>query len=174
VTGCAGPSLTPPGAPPTEVGHLTRTTTTLVTAEDIAMEAVDAEALSGILDVAGFQGGVRSSYAGNGRAIRRVEVGVLTFESNDGASAYLAWLRANAADLIGEVQGADRTLFGDVPLYVHLPDGCCPREPTIALAAWIRGPQVFRVLVAGAAADGRKAVRLVREVRTSTFPTPDA
>jgi hypothetical protein len=174
VTGCAGSSLTPPGAPPSEVGRLTRATTTLVTAEDVAMEAVDAEALSGILDVAGFQGGVRRSYAGNGRAIRRVEVGVLTFESNDGASAYLAWLRANVADLIGEVQSADRTLFGDVPLFVHLPDGCCPREPAVALAAWSQGPQVVRVLVAGAAADGPKAVRLVREVHTSTFPTPDA
>ena len=160
--------------PPSEVGGLTPATTTPVTAEDLAREAVDAETLSGILDVAGFQAGVRRSYAGNGRAIRRVEVGVLSFESSDGASIYLAWLRANVADLIGEVRGADKILFGDSPLFVHLPDGCCPREPAVALAAWSQGPQVVRVLVAGAAADGRKAVRLVREVRSSTFPKPDA
>ena len=174
VTGCAGSSLTPPSEPPSNVGGLTPTTTTLLTAEDVATEAVDAEALSGILDVAGFQGGVRRSYAGNGRAIRRVEVGVLTFESNEGASTYLAWLRANVADLIGEVRSPDKTLFDDVALIVHLPDGCCPREPAVAFAAWSRGPQVVRVLVAGAAADGRKAVRLVREVHSSTFPSRDA
>lgn len=174
LAGCAGSSLTPPIEPPSEVGGLTPTTTTVVTAEDVASEAVDAEALSGILDVAGFQAGVRRAYAGNGRAIRRVEVGVFSFESNDGASTYLAWLRANVADLIGEVRSPDKTLFGDVPLFVHLPDGCCPREPAVALAAWSRGPQVVRVLVAGAAADGRKAVRLVREVHSSTLPKPDA
>lgn len=174
LAGCAGSSLTPPVVPPSEVGGLTPTTTTLLTAEDVAAEAVDAEALSGILDVAGFEGGVRRSYAGDGRAIRRVEVGVLSFESNDGASTYLAWLRSNVADLIGEVRSLDKTLFGDVPLVVHLPDGCCPREPAVALAAWSRGPQVVRVLVAGAAADGRKAVRLVRDVHSSTFPSRDA
>jgi hypothetical protein len=160
--------------PPSDVGGLAPATTTLVTAEDVATEAVDADALSGILDIAGFQAGVRRSYAGGGRAIRRVEVRVLDFESSDGASMYLAWLRANVADLIGDVRDTERTLFGDVPLYIHLPDGCCPREPAVALAAWSQGPQVVRVLVSGAAADARKAVRLVREVRTSTFPAPDA
>jgi hypothetical protein len=174
LAGCAGSSPTLPVEPPPEVGGLTPTTTTLVTAEDVAAEAVDAEALSGILDLAGFQAGVRRAYAGDGRAIRRVEVGVLSFESNDGASAYLAWLRANVADLVGEVRGPDKTLFGDVPLVVHLPDGCCPREPAVALAAWSRGTQVVRVVVAGAAADGRKAVRLIREVHSSTFPKSDA
>ena len=174
LAGCAGSSLTPPVEPPSNVGSLTTTTTTLVTAEDVAAEAVDSEALSGILDVAGFQAGVRRVYAGNGRAIRRLDVGVFTFESNDGASTYLAWLRANVADLIGEVRGPDKTLFGDVPLAVHLPDGCCPREPAVAFAAWSRGPQVVRVLVAGAAADRRKAVRLVREIHSSTFLTRDA
>jgi hypothetical protein len=174
LAGCAGSSLTPPVVPPSQVGGLTPTTTTFVTAEDVAAEAVDAEALSGILDLAGFQAGVRRAYAGQGRAIRRVEVAVLSFESNDGASTYLAWLRSNVADLIGEVRGPDKTLFGDVPLVVHLPDGCCPREPAVAFAAWSRGPLVVRVLVAGAVADGRKAVRLVREVRGSTFPSRDA
>jgi hypothetical protein len=169
---CADSSFTPPVVPPSKVGGLTPTTTTPVTAEDVASEAVDAEALSGILDVAGFQAGVRRAYAGDGRAIRRLEVGVFSFESNEGASTYLAWLRANVADLIGEVRGPDKTLFGDVPLVVHLPDGCCPREPAVAFAAWSRGPQVVRVLIAGAAADGRKAVRLIREVRTSTFRYP--
>jgi hypothetical protein len=174
LAGCAGSSLTPPAEPPSNVGGLTPTTTTVITAEDVAAEAVDSEALSGILDVAGFQAGVRRAYAGNGRAIRRVEVGILSFESNDGASTYLAWLRANVADLIGEVRSPDKTFFGDVPLFVHVPDGCCPREPAVALAAWSRGPQVVRVLVAGAAADGRKAVRLVREVHSSTLSKPDA
>lgn len=174
LAGCAGSSLTPPAEPPSNVGGLTPTTTTLVTAEDVAAEAVDAQALSGILDVAGFQAGVRRAYAGDGRAIRRIDVGVFSFDSNEGASTYLAWLRANVADLIGEVRGPDKTLFGDVPLVVHLPDGCCPREPAVALAAWSRGPQVVRVLVAGAAADGRKAIRLIREVHSSTFPKSDA
>jgi hypothetical protein len=174
LAGCAAPSLTPRAAPPSDVGGLAPATTTLVTAEDVATEAVDSEELSGVLDVAGFQAGVRRSYAGDGRAIRRVEVRVLDFESTEGAAIYLAWLRANVADLIGEIQGADKTLFGNVPLYLHLPDGCCPREPAVALAAWSQGPQVVRVLVAGPAADGRKAVRLVREVRASTFPPPDA
>lgn len=174
LAGCAGSSPIPRGVPPSEVGGLAAATTTPVTAEDISREAVDAEAVSDILVVAGFQAGVRRSYAGNGRAIRRVEVGVLNFESNDGASTYLAWLRANVADVIGEVQGAGKTIFGHVRLFVHLPDGCCPREPAVALAAWSHGPQVVRVLVAGAAADGLKAVRLVREVRTSMFLAPDA
>jgi hypothetical protein len=115
LAGCAGSSLTPPAEPPSNVGGLTPTTTTVITAEDVAAEAVDSEALSGILDVAGFQAGVRRAYAGNGRAIRRVEVGILSFESNDGASTYLAWLRANVADLIGEVRSPDKTFFGGRP-----------------------------------------------------------
>lgn len=174
LTACAGTSLTPHAVPPGDVGGLAPAATSVVTAEDVAAEAVDTEVLSVVLDIAGFQAGVRRSYAGNGRSIRRVEVRILNFGSADGASIYLAWLRANVADLIGEVRSSEKTLFGDVPLHVHLPDGCCPREPAVALAAWSQGPQVVHVLVAGAAADGRRAVRLVREVRASTFPTTDA
>jgi hypothetical protein len=171
---CAGTSLIPHAVPPDDVGGLPPTTTTVVSAEDVAAEAVDADVLSAVLDLAGFHAGVRRSYAGDGRAVRRVDVRVLNFGSSDGATMYLAWFEANVTDLIGEVRAPDRTLFGDVPLFVHVPDGCCPREPAVAIAAWSQGSQVVRVLIAGAAADGRRAVRLVREVRAATLQTPDA
>jgi hypothetical protein len=175
LVGCAGTSLTPHAVPPSDVGGLAPATTSIVTAEDVAAEARDASVLSGILNFAGFQAGVRRSYVGGGPAIRRVDVRIFNFESSDGASIYLQWLRAHVTDLIGDVRDPSKKLFGgDVPLYVHVPDACCPREPAVALAAWGQGPQVVRVLIAGASADGRRAIRLVRDVRASTLATPDA
>jgi hypothetical protein len=171
---CAGEPLTPQAVPPGDVGGLAPATTSIVTAEDVAAEALDTDDLSGVLDMAGFQVGVRRSYVGGGPAIRRVDLRILNFESVGGAELYLAWLRSHVTEVIGDVEDRSRMLFDDVPVYVHVPDGCCPREPAVALAAWSRGPQVVRVLIAGASADGRRAVRLVRDVRTSLRPTPDA
>jgi hypothetical protein len=171
---CAGTSLTPHAVPPADVGGLAPAAISRVTAEDVAAEAVDTDVLSGVLDIAGFQAGVRRTYVGGAPAIRRVDVRILNFESSDGAAMYLDWLRANITDLIGDVEDSPKTVFGDVPVYIHVPDGCCPREPAVALAAWSQGPQVVRVSIAGASADERRAVRLLRDVRNSVYSTPDA
>jgi hypothetical protein len=145
------------------------TTTTVLGAADVASEAVDADVLSDLLETAGFESGVRRSYIGAGLSIRRLDVRVLRFQSSAGAASYLEWLRGHVADLIGDVDPSEELRVRGVPVFVHVPDGCCPREPAVALAAWLRARDVVRVIVAGPAADGPRAAALIEEVHGSSF-----
>lgn len=159
----------PPALPPEEIAGFASTTTTVLGAADVASEAVDAGVLSDLLDAAGFESGVRHSYVGDTLAIRRLEVRVLIFETSVGAESYLEWLRGHAADVIGDAERSSDLQVRDVPVFVHVPDGCCPREPVVALAAWRRERDVVRVIVAGPAADGPRAAALIEEIHGSSF-----
>jgi hypothetical protein len=163
------PAYVPPAAPPDEIAGFSSTTTTVLGAADVASEAVDTGVLSDLLDAAGFESGVRRSYVGAGLSIRRLDVRVLRFETSAGAASYLEWLQGHVADLIGDAERSDQLEFRDVSVFVHVPDACCPREPAVALAAWRRERDVVRVIVAGPAADGPRAARLIEEVHGSSF-----
>lgn len=161
----SGPASSPPEVPPEFVGFAS-TTTAVLGAADVASEAVDADVLFDLLGAAGFESGMRRSYAGEGLRIRRLEVRVLRFESSSGAESYLEWLLGHVPDVIGDAERSEPRAL-DVPVYVHTPDGCCPREPAVALAAWRRDRDVVRIIVAGPAADGPRAVDLIGEVYQS-------
>jgi nicotinamidase-related amidase len=163
------PVAVPPDTPPDEIAGFASTTTSVFGAADVASEAVDTDVLSDLLDAAEFESGVRRTYAGAGLSIRRLEVRVLRFGSSAGADRYLAWLQSHVADLIGDVERSAELRVRDVPVFVHLPDACCPKEPAVALAAWRRGRDIVRVIVAGPAADGPRAAELIEEVRGSSF-----
>jgi hypothetical protein len=159
----------PPAVPPDEIAGFSSTTTTILGAADVASEAVDPGVLSDLLNAAEFESGVRRSYLGAGLSIRRLEVRVLRFESSAGAASYLEWLQGHVADVIGDVERSEELEVIDVSVFVHVPDGCCPREPAVALAAWRRERDIVRVIVAGPAADGPKAAELIEEVHGSSF-----
>lgn len=163
------PEPDPPAVPPDEIAGFSSTATTVLGAADVASESVDPGVLADLLDAAEFESGVRRSYLGAGLGIRRLEVRVLRFESSAGAASYLEWLQGNVADVIGDVEGSEELEIIDVSVFVHVPDGCCPREPAVALAAWRRERDIVRVIVAGPAADGPKAAELIEEVHGSRF-----
>lgn len=123
--------------------------------EDVAADAVDPAELRALLDDAGFESAVQRAFTRPHGSIRRVDVRVLRFATEDGAERYLAWLRGHVDEVIGEAHPATELQVPPTTLFLHVPSGCCPKETPIVLAAWRDGSDVVRVLVVGPDADGR-------------------
>lgn len=162
--GC-GPEATPPPAPPDDaVQGLRATATVELASDDVAADAVDPTELRAMLDDAGFESAVQRAYTRPHGSIRRVDVRVVRFSTEEGAERYLAWLRDHVDEVIGDADPAKELRVPPTTLFLHLPSGCCPKETPIVLAAWRDGLDVVRVLVAGPGADGRAATGFVTEV----------
>ncbi|HEX5950209.1 MAG TPA: hypothetical protein VFZ96_04355 [Actinomycetota bacterium] len=155
----------PGSALPAQVSGFRSASVTAIDAERLAAEAVDPEELGSVLDAAGFTSAVERSYTSTLPAIRRVDAILARFESDAGATRYLDWLGDHASELIGRAELATEHRLDGVPIYIHLPDGCCPKEQVVALAAWRDGPYVARAVVAGPDADGAAAVELIAALR---------
>ncbi|HET9723907.1 MAG TPA: hypothetical protein VFR44_08720 [Actinomycetota bacterium] len=160
-----GREAVPGAALPLQIERFRSASLTELDAEDVAAEAVDRTGLADVLDAAGFESAIRRSYSGIGPGIRRVEVLLLRFDSGSGAARYLEWQRSHVSDIIGNASVAPQHELVGIPVYVHLPDGCCPKEQVVALAAWRDGPYVARALVAGADADGPQTLELLAALR---------
>src|SRR4029453_11344641 len=93
---------------------------------------------------------------------RRILARVLSFETREGAAAYVAWLRDHAAEAIGDAAPNTRL---DAPrggiVFVHQPDPCCHNETRYFLAMWREGPTVVTIEVAGGRGGGADAPRLL-------------
>ena len=161
-----GREAIPTAALPAQIEQFRSDSLTELDARDVAAEAIDRAALGDVLDSAGFESAVRRSYSGPGPGIRRIEVLLLRFDSGTGAARYLEWQQGHVSDIIGEAEPAAERASGGIPIYVHLPDGCCPKEQVVALAAWRDGAYVARALLAGPDADGPQTVRLLSALRT--------
>lgn len=155
----------PGGALPTDVSGLRSAGVTRIDAERLAAEALEPESLADVLDAAGFASAVERSYISTLPGVRRLDAVLIRFGSEAGAARYLDWLGDHASDLIGRADLATEHRLDGVPIYIHVPDGCCPKEQVVALAAWRDGPYVARVLVAGPDADGAEAVEMISALR---------
>ena len=159
-SGGAG-TLIEPGPPLVE--GLTRSTRPLER-ERLASEAIQPERLREVLDEAGFRGGSEDEYSGRTDLYSHVVARRLAFESPGGATRYVDWVRANAADFLGTTKpaapldvGADGFLTRDAGC------GCHSDLPTF-LAAWRDGASVQTLLADGPGVDRARFVALARQL----------
>jgi hypothetical protein len=115
----------------------------------LADDALDRDALGALLRRSGFQGGAETEYSGRTKTFNHVVSRVLVFEDASGARAYLAWLHANASDLVGKVGWRKPFALGEEGLIV-LQAGCgCHSDLPTYLAGWRRGATVVTLLADG-------------------------
>lgn len=136
-----------------------------IDADRLAAEAIDRQELAGVLDAAGFASAVERSYTSTRPENGHIEAVLMRFDSGDGAARYLDWLGDHVSDIIGDAQIAPEQDLDGIPVYVHHPDGCCPKEQVVALAVWQDGRYVARALVAGPDADGPQTAQLLSSIR---------
>jgi hypothetical protein len=119
-------------------------------AASIASDAVHVASLEALLDEAGFIGGTQRQFSRVRGGRRRILARVLSFETPEGAAAYVAWLRDHAHEVIGDAApnaGLRAPSHGVV--LVHEPDPCCHNETRMFLAMWHRGSTVVTIQIAG-------------------------
>jgi hypothetical protein len=135
--------------PPTALPGNTADPTDL-DAASIASDAVDVAALEGLLDRAGFVGGTQRQFSRVHGGRRRILARVLTFETPEGASAYIAWLRDHGHEVIGKAApSADLRTPSHGVVLVHEPNPCCHNETRMFLAMWHEGSTVVTIQIAG-------------------------
>jgi hypothetical protein len=162
---CGSRAVPPPTPPESALSGLRAAAAVELAIDEIASDAVDVDELSALLDDAGFQAAVSRSYSRPHGGIRRVDVRVVRFATEEGAERYLTWIESHAEDVIGDASAATGLQIPRASLFLHLPGGCCPKETTVVLAAWRDGQDVVRVLLAGPGADGRATAGYVIEVQ---------
>jgi hypothetical protein len=162
---CSAQAVPPPTPSETAVSGLRAAAAVELALDEIASDAVDVAELRALLDDAGFQAAVSRSYSKLRGAVRRVDVRVVRFATEDGAERYLAWLESHAEDIIGDASPATGPEIPRASLFLHLPGGCCPKETPVVLAAWRERHDVVRVLVAGPSADVSAAAEYVADVQ---------
>ncbi len=119
-------------------------------AASIASDAVDVAALEGLLGRAGFVGGTERQFSRVHGGRRRILARVLTFETPEGAAAYVAWLRDHGDEVIGKAApSADLPVPSRGVVLVHEPNPCCHNETRMFLAMWHEGSTVVTIQIAG-------------------------
>ena len=119
-------------------------------ASSIASDAVDVAALEALLDQAGFVGGTQRQFSRVRNGRRRILARVLTFETPEGASMYVAWLRDHGDEVIGKAApSADLSVPRHGVVLVHEPNPCCHNETRMFLAMWHEGSTVVTIQIAG-------------------------
>lgn len=129
----------------------------------VAADAIHPEVLHAALQQAGFRGGSQRTATGGDGPFARVVVRRLVFATPDGAETVVGWIAEHAAT---EFFAVEPIATDDGWLLLrHVPDGCCPREVRIYLAAWADGRQVITVKAQGARSSDRAMVSLVDDIR---------
>lgn len=119
-------------------------------AGSVAMDAVDVAGLETLLGEAGFVGGTQRQFSRVRGGRRRIVARVLSFETPGGATAYVAWLRNHADEVIGDAApNADLDTPRGGIVFVHRPDPCCHNETRYFLAMWNVGSRVVTTEIAG-------------------------
>ena len=119
-------------------------------ASSIASDAVDVTALEALLDQAGFVEGTQRQFSRVHGGRRRILARVLTFETAEGASAYVAWLGDHGDEVIGKATpSASLRVPRHGVVLVHEPNPCCHNETRMFLAMWHEGPTVVTIQIAG-------------------------
>jgi hypothetical protein len=157
-----------PAVPAIHIRGLHVTEGTLDT-ELVAGEATHPQTFEQELASLGFLGAAERTLAGRRGVFSRVVVRGWSFDSEEHAAAFLAWLQGNVHELIGV---ATPTTTVDLPegalLFVHEPTGCCHEEVPIYLAGWQRGALVWTVRASGARIRTQPVLDLIRSVAEET------
>jgi hypothetical protein len=112
---------------------------------------LEAARLSALLASAKYVAGTERTFVSTSSPFDRVSTRVLQFASTSGAAAYTRWVGAHPADLIGDAEpSGSLDLEGAPSVYVHSPNGCCPKDVPKSLAVWQRNRYVLEVIASGA------------------------
>ena len=134
-------------------------------ANSIAADTVDPSAVHAILSTTGFETGVERTYTAHWRPLTEVSARVLRFGDPSGAKAYLAWLSANAGELLGpDAQVSPPPELPGAVAFVHRPCDGCTKDPLQYVSAWTRGPYTLILLLGGARAGRAAATPLARDL----------
>jgi hypothetical protein len=119
-------------------------------AASVAVDAVDVAGLEAVLDEAGFVGGTQRQFSRVRGGRRRILARVLSFQTPEGAAAYVAWLEDHADEVIGETApNAGLRVPRHGVVLVHEPNPCCHNETRMFLAMWHEGSTVVTIQIAG-------------------------
>jgi hypothetical protein len=168
--GCGGDTDAPqpvaesPEPGPRLVEGLNRSTR-VVDRDTLAGDALEPATLGRLLDDAGYTIGLEEEYTGRTETYAHVVARRLEFSRADGAARYVAWLRTNAADLLGTAKPATSVDLG-TDGFLTRDEGCgCHSDLPTFLAAWREGSIVQTLLADGPGVDRTRFVSLARELR---------
>ncbi len=105
--------------------------------------------LGALLRDSGYITGSEREFFGRTATFNHVVARVLLFESPQGASRFLGWLRTHPDTVLGRAVEGQPPALGESPMLFSLgPCGCHAEVPTF-LVAWGRGKTVLWLLAAG-------------------------
>ncbi|MEX0984401.1 MAG: hypothetical protein WD096_05065 [Actinomycetota bacterium] len=145
---CATPSAGAPTLAAAPLPGMTAVEATL-DEDELAADAPDPAAVRRALQDAGFRAATERTYAGGGGAFPRVVVRLLALGGEQGATSFLDWLRTDGGTALFTGVPSALEVPSGVVVLLHEPDGCCPREAPVYLAAWQRGTDVVTVKASG-------------------------
>lgn len=131
----------------------------------IASDAVDVAGLEALLNEAGFVSGTQRQFSRVRGGRRRILARVLSFETPEGAAAYVAWLRDHGDEVIGKAAPtADLQAPSHGVVLVHEPNPCCHKETRMFLAMWHEGSMVVTIQIAGEGAREKDVPELLSQL----------
>jgi hypothetical protein len=139
-------------------------TARMLDAAAVAFDAFDTASLEELLAEAGYEAGSEREFSGKTKTFDRVVARTLVFETEDGALAYLGWLRGHGDDVLGRAIPATIASPGEDGVAFELERcGTCKKELPTFLAGWRREDTVLTLLAAGSGANPARFTALVRE-----------
>jgi hypothetical protein len=130
----------------------------------VAFDALQPASLQQLLSSSGYETGREREFSGKTKTFDHVVARTLVFESQDGALAYLDWLRGHGDDVLGKAVPAKVAAPGDSGVAFALKRcGNCKKELPTFLAGWRRGDTVLTLLAAGSGANPARFSALVRQ-----------
>jgi hypothetical protein len=158
----------PPASPPALNAHAVPHASsefTVLNADRVTSGALEAQRLSALLASAKYVGGTERTFVSSSSPFDRVSTRVLQFASPGGAAAYARWVDAHPGDLIGDAKpSGSLDVEGASSVYVHTPNGCCPKDIPKSLAVWQRNRYVLEVIASGAYAKDEMLTELSTEM----------
>ena len=166
LTGCGGEEL--PDPLPSSVAPGLEARDRALPADVLAGDAFDPDALTRLLDEAGYERGRERELSGHTDTIDHVIARTLRFSEPAGARSYLEWIDRHTIDLVGRTRPHDPLPLGeDARLFELEPCSTCKKQLPTWVAAWRRGDAVGYLLVSGRDADSVSMLPLARAVDRS-------
>lgn len=160
----AAPPATPATLPAAALPDLDSSARTL-DAASLADDAFEPDALAALLAEGGYVTGREREFSGKATVFDHVVARTLVFETQQGADAYLGWVRGHGDEVLGRAAPAKVRPPGEGGVAFTLERcGTCKKELPTFLAAWRREATVLTLLAAGDGADPASFSALAHEL----------
>jgi hypothetical protein len=154
----------PPTLPATALPELDSRARTLDTGA-LAEDALEPDALTSLLDDAGFLSGSEREFSGRTKTFDHVVARSLRFETPEGADEYIRWLGGHGDDILGAAEPVELDPLGESAVaYTLARCGTCKKELPTFLAGWRRGNVVLTLLAAGSGGNPERFETLARRL----------